>query len=71
MFQGLIITRVFVSRHSNPAAAKLFINSLIFGVKLSFQYAKHVGKRKLMPPNPLLLMASVDCDEYAEVASWS
>lgn len=32
-----------------------------------FKYAKHVGKRKLMPPNPLMMMASVDCDAYAEV----
>ena len=29
------------------------------------RYMKLVPKGKLMPPNPLLLMVSVDCDEYA------
>jgi len=31
------------------------------------EFAKLKGKHYLMPPNPLLLMASVDCDEYAKV----
>ena len=29
------------------------------------RYMKLVPKGKLMPPNPLLLMVSVDCDAYA------
>lgn len=28
-------------------------------------FKRHLGKRHLMPPNPELLMASVDCDRYA------
>lgn len=31
------------------------------------QYALLVGKRQLMPPNPLLYLASVDCDAYAKM----
>ena len=30
-------------------------------------YAKLIGKRHLMPPNPLVVMASVDCDIYAQM----
>ena len=31
------------------------------------QYAQLKGKRHLMPPNPLMLLASVDCDVYAKM----
>ena len=31
------------------------------------QYMKLVPKGKLMPPNPELVMVSVDCDEYASM----
>ena len=31
------------------------------------QYAELVGRRELMPPNPLLFLASVDCDAYAKM----
>ena len=30
-------------------------------------YAKLVGKVHLMPPNPLMVVVSVDCDVYAKM----
>ena len=35
--------------------------------QISLRYGKHLGKGHLMPPNPLLAMVSVDCDEYASM----
>ena len=32
---------------------------------ISERFGALVGAGKLMPPNPLLMMASVDCDSYA------
>ena len=38
---------------------------------LNERFAAKVGKRKIMPPNPRILMSSVDCDEYAAMLNES
>jgi hypothetical protein len=39
-----------------------YVSGMDYYKGVNEQYAALVGKRQLMPPNPLMLMASVDCD---------
>jgi aspartate racemase len=43
-----------------------YVSGLDYYKGVNEEYAKIVGKKHLMPPNPLLIMVSVDCDIYAK-----
>jgi len=44
-----------------------YVSGLDYYKGINEQYAKLVGKRLLMPPNPRMLLSSVDCDVYAKM----
>ena len=61
-------------RYVRDVAARLqgisFVSGLDYFKGLNECYAAKKGVRLLMPPNPRIVMASVDCDIYASSA-WS
>ena len=42
-----------------------YVSGLDYYGKINELFGKHVGKRHLMPPNPDMVLVSVDCDAYA------
>jgi hypothetical protein len=58
--------------HDRDVAARLqgisFVSGLDYFKGLNECYAAKKGVRLLMPPNPRIVMASVDCDIYASSA---
>lgn len=44
-----------------------YVSGIDYYKSVNEGYAKLTGKRHLMPPNPLIVMASVDCDIYAQM----
>jgi len=44
-----------------------YVSGIDYYKGINEEYAKIVGKRNLMPPNALMIMVSVDCDEYAKM----
>lgn len=42
-----------------------YVSGLDYYSKINAKFGACVGKRRLMPPNPEIVMVSVDCDQYS------